>query len=93
MAHGKGWRNNEIRQKRRPPDCRCGEESFVKCEEWEEMTKLQSVGRWVFGFEEVPLVIVAWLVTEFVKVRNPALSTAVSTNPFWTRISVYWPLT
>ena len=49
-------------------------------EEWEGMTKFQSVRRGVFSFEEVPLVVVAGLAIEFTKNR------AISSYWLWEKV-------
>ena len=54
-------RNDQERQEARPPILPLQGGSFMKCEEWEGMAKLQRARRWVFSFEEVLLVIVGWV--------------------------------
>ena len=51
----------------------------MEWEEWEGMTKLQSAQRWVYSFEEVPLVIGDGLVSESAKMRHPIL-------PLWEKV-------
>ncbi len=54
-------RNAQEHQEARPPILPLWGRSFVKCEKWEGMAKLQRARRWVFSFEEVLLVIVSWV--------------------------------